>query len=69
MKRIKKRPVSFDAMVRFFIRHYGIPTKRDIFKLMTRLDQLEELIETTGALERHRGIAKRKVSKGKTSVD
>jgi hypothetical protein len=44
---IMKRPVksySFDAMVKFFIQYYQIPTKHDIGKLMAKLDNLEKLI-------------------------
>ena len=35
---------SFDAMVKFFIQYYQIPTKHDIEKLMTKLDHLEKTI-------------------------
>ncbi len=37
MKRGKHKAVTFDAMVKFFIHQYDIPTKRDIDKLHTRL--------------------------------
>lgn len=43
MKRQVKN-YSFDAMVKFFIQYYQIPTKRDIEKLMTKLDDLEKAI-------------------------
>ncbi|MFO7657973.1 MAG: hypothetical protein R6W78_13000 [Bacteroidales bacterium] len=39
-----RKSVSFDAMVKFFMRQYNIPTKRDIEKLMTKLDHLETLV-------------------------
>lgn len=42
-----KRPAksySFDAMVKFFMQYYQIPTKHDIEKLMTKLDNLEKTI-------------------------
>lgn len=45
MTKKKGKPVSFDAMVKFFMQSYGIPTKKDIDKLMARLDRLEELIK------------------------
>jgi hypothetical protein len=44
-----KKSVSFDAMVHFFMRQYNIPTKRDIEKLMTKLDHLETLVTKSAA--------------------
>lgn len=49
MPKKRKKAVSFDAMVKFFISTYDIPTKKDINKLMDRLDRLENLIRTTAA--------------------
>ncbi len=46
MARKKTKSVSFDAMVKYFMQTYGIPTKRDIDKIMTRLDRLESLIKS-----------------------
>jgi len=40
MTRKKGKPVSFDAMVKFFMQSYNIPTKKDMNKLMDRLDRL-----------------------------
>lgn len=45
MAKRKGKPVSFDAMVKFFMHHYDIPTKRDIDGLKDRLDRLEKLIK------------------------
>jgi hypothetical protein len=44
-----KKSVSFDAMVKFFMRQYNIPNKRDIDKLMTKLDRLETLVTNSPA--------------------
>ena len=44
MPKRKGKPVSFDAMVKFFMHNYNIPTKRDIDNLNQRLDRLEKLI-------------------------
>lgn len=38
------KSVSFDAMVKFFLRSYNIPTKQDIGKLTAKIDRLEKLI-------------------------
>lgn len=44
MTKRKGKPVSFDAMVKFFMHNYNIPTKRDIDRINDRLDRLEKLI-------------------------
>ena len=44
MPRKKGRPISFDAMVKFFMQNYNIPTKKDVDQLMAKLDRLESLI-------------------------
>lgn len=41
----KTKSVSFDAMVKFFMRQYSIPTRKDIELLMTRLDRIEMLLK------------------------
>jgi RecA-family ATPase len=45
MTKKKGKSVSFDAMVKFFIQHYNIPTKRDVEKLIERMDRLEKAIK------------------------
>ena len=44
MPKKKGKMISFDAMVKFFMQNYDIPTKKDVDKLMARLDRLEKLI-------------------------
>ena len=46
MSRRKGKAVSFDAMVKFFMQHYDIPTKKDVDRLMAKMDRLEALIKT-----------------------
>ena len=46
MSRKKGKAVSFDAMVKFFMQHYNIPTKKDVDRMMAKLDRLENLIKT-----------------------
>ena len=41
----KRKAPSFDAMVNFFMRQYNIPTKKDVDRLMTKLERLENLIK------------------------
>ncbi len=45
----KGKAVSFDAMVKFFIQYYDLPTKTDIDKLADRLDRLEMLVREMAA--------------------
>ncbi|MCP3952358.1 MAG: hypothetical protein GY697_09110 [Desulfobacterales bacterium] len=40
----KGKAVSFDAMVKFFMQYYDLPTKTDIDKIAERLDRLEMLV-------------------------
>ena len=61
----KHKTVTFDTMVKFFIRQYDIPTKKDIEKLYTRLDRIEKLIRTTQSKNARRGPVKTSVAKTK----
>ena len=49
MPKKRRKAVSFDAMVKFFISTYDIPTKKDITKLMDKMNRLEKLIRATAA--------------------
>jgi hypothetical protein len=44
MSRKRGKGISFDAMVKFFMQNYNIPTKKDVDRIMTKLDRLENLI-------------------------
>ncbi len=41
----KAKSVSFDAMVKFFMKQYNIPTRKDVELLITRLDRIETLLK------------------------
>ena len=45
MPKKKGKTISFDAMVKFFMQNYDIPTKKDVDKMMAKLDRLETLIK------------------------
>ena len=49
MTRKKGKPISFDAMVKFFLQHYKIPTKKDLDRIEKRITQLEKLIRSAAA--------------------
>lgn len=59
MAKRKGKPVSFDAMVKFFMSQYNIPSKRDMDRIMARLDHIERLITQSG-----NGKTRRSSSKG-----
>ena len=76
MARRKTKSVSFDAMVKFFMHNYYIPTTKDVDKLMARLDQIEKLIKATGLPKKGRrgaagraGARKPRTRSGSTAVD
>jgi len=64
MPRRKGRPISFDAMVKFFMHNYNIPTKKDVDHLMAKLDRLEALINNLamGSYGAKAPIGRRKAS-------
>ena len=43
MLKRKGRSIGFDAMVKFFMHKYEIPTGRDVDKIIARLDHIEKL--------------------------
>ena len=49
MPKRKGKAVSFDAMIKFFMQNYHIPTKKDVDQLMARLDRLENMISNLAA--------------------
>ncbi len=54
MAKRKSKAVSFDAMVKFFMQTYQVPTRRDVDKLIERLDHLEKMIKAAGSAGRTR---------------
>jgi hypothetical protein len=48
MAKRRGKAISFDAMVKFFMQHYNIPTKKDFEKLTAKIDHLEKLIKAAG---------------------
>ena len=64
MARRKGKSVSFDAMVKFFMHTYNIPTKQDIERINARLDRIERLIVNAGSVKSRRNPSK---SSGKSS--
>jgi hypothetical protein len=68
MARKKGKSISFDAMVKFFMQYYNIPTKKDIEKLIDRMDRLEKVIKESTLYGKGKRGSTLKVSKGTTST-
>jgi hypothetical protein len=41
----KTRNASFNAMVRFFLQYYNIPTRKDFDKIINCLDRIEKAVQ------------------------
>jgi hypothetical protein len=75
MKKGQRAP-NLDVVVRFLLQHYKIPTKRDVDKLLSRMDQLEAAVKKAGISTRTtreggKGKAlgkKRRLVKGQTRL-
>ena len=68
MAKKKGKSVSFDAMVKFFLQYYNIPSRNDILKLMDKIDRLEMLIKSSLLNDRSTAITGIQSSKTKTST-
>jgi hypothetical protein len=42
----RRKAYSVDAMMRFFLQYYNIPTKQDIEKILRRIDRLESALRS-----------------------
>jgi hypothetical protein len=64
MPKRKGKTPSFDWMVKFFMRQYNIPTKKDVDRLMAKLDRLEDLIKQSAMSPENAGgrIGRRKTA-------
>jgi hypothetical protein len=58
MPKKRTKPITFDAMVKFFMHTYNIPTKRDVERLNERLERIERLIVATGGKKGRTSTAK-----------
>ena len=66
MPRKKGKTISFDAMVKFFMQTYNIPTKKDVDRMMARLDRIENMLRTTGTVGPY--VVKNRISHRKTTL-
>jgi Fic family protein len=69
MPKRKGKTPSFDAMVKFFMRQYNIPTKKDIDRLMVKLDRLENLIKRSAMQSGRAGSRIGRYKTAMTAID
>jgi len=70
MPKKKGKAVSFDAMVKFFMQQYNVPTKKDFEKLIERMDRIEKLVRSGISAPRGRRAASPSGSRsGSTASD
>lgn len=69
MTRKKGKSVSFDAMVKFFMRYYNIPTKKDVDKLLARMDQLDKAIRSFELYAKRRSTPSVKAADEKSTTN
>ena len=68
MAKKKGKSVSFDAMVKFFLQYYNIPSRNDIDKLMAKMDRLEMLIKSSAMTGRGKSVSGVRASKSRAST-
>ena len=64
MNRKKGKAVSFDAMVKFFMQHYDIPTKKDVDRVLNKIDRLEKMLKASGMASGRRRTVSRQAAVG-----
>ena len=69
MPKRKGKTPSFDAMVKFFMRQYNIPTKKDVDRLMIKLDRLENLIKRSAMRSDHANVRIGRYKTAMTAID
>ena len=66
MPRKKGKPISFDAMVKFFMQTYNIPTKKDVDRMIAKLDRIEKMLRASGTIGPY--TVKSRISQRKTTL-
>jgi len=63
--RKRKKSYSFDAVMRFFLQYYSIPTRQDIEALGKRIDRLEKAVRASKGGSKKTAGTKRSAKKGR----
>lgn len=61
----RRKSYSVDAVVRFFLQYYSIPTKQDVQKILKRMDRLEAAVKGAKVSARTTRKAGRRTTAGK----
>ena len=64
MTRKKNKPVSYDAMVKFFLQYHNIPTKKDMDRIIDHLNRIESMIKSVDNEQISRATNNLRNSKG-----
>ncbi len=73
MSKKSGKSVSFDAMIKFFMIRFEIPTRQDIQRIVNRLDQLEKTIKKNAVCGKNKrngkgaGVNTRPAGSGQTA--
>ena len=62
------KSVSFDAMIKFFMIRFEIPTRQDIQRIVNRLDQLEKTIKKNAVSGKPKRSGSTKAGGGNTRM-
>ena len=62
------KSVSFDAMIKFFMIRFEIPTRQDIQRIVNRLDQLEKTIKKIAVCGKPKRSGNSKAGGGNTRI-
>jgi len=62
------KSVSFDAMIKFFMIRFEIPTRQDIQRIVNRLDQLEKTIKKNAICGKPKRSGSSKVGGGNSRI-
>jgi hypothetical protein len=62
------KSVSFDAMIKFFMIRFEIPTRQDIQRIVNRLDQLEKTIKKNAICGKPKRSGSAKVGGGNSRM-
>lgn len=66
MLKRRGKSVSFDAMVKFFMQTYHIPTKRDVERILEKISQLEAIIKNASEKNFRMAVKSRPVREKRT---
>jgi len=57
----KKDNITFNAMVRFFLKNYNIPTRKDFDKINTHLNRIEKIVKAMNRAPSRQGSLRGRV--------